>query len=465
VSRRALLAALVLGVSLRAVRLVEHPFLHPDGPAYLALARDGAGGWRAALAGYYPPLYPAALRLAHAAGLGWEGAGRAVSFAAGVATIPATAALGAAMLGEEAGAPAALLAAVHPGLVRASAEVLAESLYGFGVALWALLLLAGRPGGVRLAAAGLLGALAALVRPEGIALVPLAALAAAWGAPRGTRLARAAVPMVAAALLVVPLVGAASRTTGSFAITGKEAPVVARKYGVTASGVAALVLGHPRAFLRVYPRELGRQALLTLGAVHGLLVAPLAVGLAAAPAGARRARALALATLGVATLGIPTVATGKRYVLPLLPLLLPWAAPGWRRLAARAPVRARGALAAAVLGGIALQGLWPPERATETCYRETCAFVAARFGAPRALITDDGRLAWLCGARLVLYPPQADAAALRALARAHGARVVVVHARRRPPVAPGLVARGERCEGRRRLVVLEITDDQATTIR
>jgi hypothetical protein len=458
---RALAAALALGVVLRAVRLGEHPFLHPDGPAYLALAREGT-----TLAGYYPPLYPAALRLAHATGLGWEAAGRAVSFVAGTATIPATAALAAAVLGAEAGAPTALLAAVHPGLVHASAEVLAESLHGLVVALWALVLLGGPPRRLRLAAAGLLGGLAALVRPEGIALVPLAALGAAWGAPRGARLARAAVPLLAAAVVVVPLLVSTSRAARGLAIAGKEAPVVARKYGVAASGIAALVLAHPRAFLRVYPRELARQTLLTLGAVHGLLVLPLALGLAAAPAGARRARVLALAALGTTTLGIPTVATGKRYIVPLLPLLLPWVPAGGRRLAARMSGFGRRTLVVAALGGLALQGVWPPERATEACYRETCAFVAARFGRPPVLVTDDGRLAWLCGARLVLYPPDADAAALRTLARAHGARLVVVHARRRPPIGPGLAPRAARCTGRRRLVILEVEgEDQGTTMR
>jgi hypothetical protein len=451
VSRRALLAALALGVGLRAVRLAEHPFLHPDGPAYLVLARGPT-----TLAGYYPPLYPAAIRLAHAARLGWEAAGRAVSFGAGAATIPVTAVLATAMLGAEAGAAAAVLAAVHPGLVHASAEVLAESLSGLVVALWALLLLGGPPRGLKLVGGGLLAGLAALVRPEGIALVPLTALGAAAGAPRGSRLVRATVPLLAAAAILGPLVLSASRASGGLAITGKETPVVARKYGVAASGVAALVLWHPHAFLRVYPRELARQALLTLGAVHGLLVLPLVAGLAAAPAHARRARLLALAALAATTLGIPTLATGKRYVVPLLPLLLPWVAPGWQRLAARLSASARRTLAALVLGGLALQGVWPPERATETCYRETCAFVAAQFGAPAALVTDDGRLAWLCGARFVPYPPATDAAALSALARTRGANLVIVHARRHPPTGPGLALRAERCAGRRRLAILTV---------
>jgi len=82
--------------------------------------------------------------------------------------------------------------------------------------------------------------------------------------------------------------------------------------------------------------------------------------------------------------------------------------------------------------------------------------VAAQFGAPSALVTDDGRLAWLCGARFVPYPLAADAAALATLARAHGAGLVVVHARRRPPPGPGLALRAERCAGRRRLAILTV---------
>jgi hypothetical protein len=56
----------------------------------------------------------------------------------------------------------------------------------------------------------------------------------------------------------------------------------------------------------------------------------------------------------------------------------------------------------------------------------------------------------------VPYPLAADAAALATFARTRGADLVVVHARRRPPVGPGLALRAERCAGRRRLAILQV---------
>src|SRR5262249_34037280 len=132
-SRALMLACIGVGAALRVARLLEHPFLHADAPALLTIARDllGGDGFARALAGYYPPLYPAAIRLVHAVtGLDWEWAGRTVSCVAGIATVAATGILGTILAGEVVGLTAAFLCAVHPGLVHSSAEVLAESLHG-----------------------------------------------------------------------------------------------------------------------------------------------------------------------------------------------------------------------------------------------------------------------------------------------------------------------------------------------
>ena len=72
VRRHALLAVVLLGTALRAGVLLERPFLAEDGPGYLWLAQEGIqpAQWKSALAGYFPPLYPVAIRIAHASGLG-----------------------------------------------------------------------------------------------------------------------------------------------------------------------------------------------------------------------------------------------------------------------------------------------------------------------------------------------------------------------------------------------------------
>ncbi|MFN8543718.1 MAG: hypothetical protein U0807_05880 [Candidatus Binatia bacterium] len=463
--RAALLACVLAGAGVRGARLLEAPFLHADSPALLRIARDeiGAGHWRAALAGYYPPLYPAAVRAAHTLGLEWDTAGRAVSYTAGVATVALAGGLGTAILGDGAGIGAAALAAVHPGLVHASAEVLAESLYAALVGLWALLVLPGAaPATVRLALGGFVGAVAALARAEGIALVPLAALAGAWGAASGARLRRALVPLAAAALVALPVVLAVRLDTGTWAVSGKEAPVVLRKYGVAAGGIAALLVHHPGAFLAVYPRALARQIEYDLGATHWVLVVPLALGLAASVPATRRARGLVLATLAVFTLGIPILAPGKRYVVPLVPLLLPWVTPGLARLAAAAragglPAAARYGVAGAVVAGLLAQDLWPPQRDEEACYRDVCAFVATRSSTPPpAILADDGRIAWVCGTRFALRPRGADKAALGAAARAAAAGLVIVPAGTPAGDASGLVRLGTRCSGPLALDVLAI---------
>ncbi|HZP40053.1 MAG TPA: glycosyltransferase family 39 protein [Candidatus Binatia bacterium] len=457
--RLALAAAVLVAVALRAARLAGGPFIHPDGPAYLDLARRLAPDARA-FVGYFPPGYPLAIRLMHGLGLAWEPAARAVSCVAGVLLVPLVAALATLVLDPAAGVVAAALAAVHPHLVRASTEVLPEALQAAVVAVWALLLLGPAAAGrARLAAAGVVAALAALVRPEGVVLVPLTAIAATLE-PGPRRLARAALALAAAAIVLVPLVAVVHARTGIWAIGGKEAVLVARRYRVGATGVAGLVLGHPRAFFATWARFLRAQLEYTLTGIHVLLVVPLGVGLAASVRGAgeRRARAVVLAAVGLLTLAI-AVNPGRRYVVPLLPLVLPWAARGVERLGAAAAgrrlLRPAAVAAAGALIALAVEGLHRHEVDTAACYRVTCAWLVARYGAPLPpLVAGDVRLAYVCGAPFVLEPG-GDARAALALARARGARLwVTTH--RPSPAIDALVPVAERCEGKHHLTILEV---------
>src|SRR5439155_1052297 len=78
-----LAAALAAGLVVRVARLLRDPLMHPDGPAYLELARALLRGKvLAVLGGYYSPLYPAAVAGLAATGLRLELAGRATALLA-----------------------------------------------------------------------------------------------------------------------------------------------------------------------------------------------------------------------------------------------------------------------------------------------------------------------------------------------------------------------------------------------
>jgi len=286
----------------------------------------------------------------------------------------------------------------------------------------------------------------------------LTVLTAAVDAPAGRRLRPAALAAGAAALVVVPLTVSVALATGTWAISGKEGPVLARRYGVEGTSFLGLAVHHPGTLLGTFPLFLGRHLGYTLATANLLLLVPIALGLTAplTDRSARDARRLVVATVAVFTLAIALVAPGKRYVIPLVPLLLPWAALGARRLAAlvsfrwlgrasRAGVPLVAAAAAAVLVASALK---PPEQFTPACFRGACAWITEHFGTPPPpIITDDGRIAYVCGARFVQEPPRGGTEAVVARAHATGARIWVVKLfhRRAPALVDGVVPVAQRC--------------------
>jgi hypothetical protein len=408
--------------------------------------------WAGAFTGYYPPGFPLAIRSAHAIGLDWEIAGRLAALVCGAAAIPLTARLATTAVNASVAVGAALLVAVHPHLVRASAEVLPETTYGLLVLVWALVVMSRPATALRAAAAGAIAAIAALVRVEGIALVALTALAAAASGTRSARLGRAAAAVGVAALLLVPVVVTVHGHTGVWALSGKEGPLLERKYGVGGSGLAGFLVGHPVAFLRTYPRLLAHQLEYTVAAIHPLIAVPLVVGLAMPALGAAdaRARRLVLATVAVFTLGIAVINPGRRYALPLVPLVLPWAALGARRLATLLGPRIALVVGTIAIAGLAVQGIRVPRGGPEQCYRSLCAWIGGRFpGTPPAILALDGRIAYLCGARFVLEPPDASVSTLAAWGRARGAGLWIATRERAASVPPsdGLERLTDRCNG------------------
>src|SRR5262245_27604752 len=162
----ALAVALALGLVVRVARLLRDPLMHPDGPAYLWLANElQRGKVLAVLGGYYSPLYPGAVAGLASVGLPLELAGRLTALAAGLAALPLLHVLVRRLVDERTANVAVLVAAVHPALVKASVQVLPETLAGALLVAW---LVARR--------ASVSGALAGgvyLARPEGALLVPL----------------------------------------------------------------------------------------------------------------------------------------------------------------------------------------------------------------------------------------------------------------------------------------------------
>jgi 4-amino-4-deoxy-L-arabinose transferase-like glycosyltransferase len=134
----------------------------------------------------HPPLWP--LLLAGGSKLGGNGllAHRLVGVPVGVAVVAVLALIGRRVGGERAGLAVAAIAAAHPLLIAADGSLMSETLFGLWVALGLLaaLRLLERPAPARAAWLGAAVGLAALTRGEGLLLVPLLALPAAWAAAR-----------------------------------------------------------------------------------------------------------------------------------------------------------------------------------------------------------------------------------------------------------------------------------------
>src|SRR3989442_15350092 len=87
--RALLLVALGIGIVVRLARVARDPLMHPDGPAYLDLAAALLRGeLLPVLGGYFSPLYPSAVAILAATGLGLELAVRLTAVLAGGLPLP-----------------------------------------------------------------------------------------------------------------------------------------------------------------------------------------------------------------------------------------------------------------------------------------------------------------------------------------------------------------------------------------
>jgi 4-amino-4-deoxy-L-arabinose transferase-like glycosyltransferase len=169
-----------------------HGFRSPYPPADLALTAE------------HPPLWPHTLAAFSA--LGFENilAHRLVGALIGTGSVGLIGLLGARFAGERGGLLAASVAAAHPVLIAADGSMLSETLFGMLVlaSLLAAVGLRDRPSTLRAVMLGVLVGLAALARGEGLALIALLAVPAAWGPRRGRPVRVAAVTLVAVVVLL-----------------------------------------------------------------------------------------------------------------------------------------------------------------------------------------------------------------------------------------------------------------------
>ena len=416
-------AALAVGLLARVIELLRDPLIHPDGPAYLGLASELLRGRVvAALGGYYSPLYPAAIAGVAAAGLPLELAGRLAALLAGLAALPLLHALVRRVVDERAADVAVLVAAVHPALVKASAQVLPETLAGALLLAW----LVARRAGV----AGALSGAAYLARPEGALLLPLGL----WRLRReraGALVCYAGVAVV----VMAPALLALRVESGHWQLSPREGRLALLAGVPGAATLAEAALRAPVAMLARLRAGVARQVLYDATALGPLCAIPFVLGLRTA-----RGSRWPLAVAAWFTALPLALNPSPRYAVPLVPLFLPATAVGLVALGERLGRHAR--VAAAALGvALVVQALWVSHPFDAVCSREVSRVVLERYGPGQALVAVDGRFAY--GARgRALVPPTTDPADALALARRSGARLWLTRpAWIRPPWTPPADAR------------------------
>lgn len=207
--------------------------LENDGVEFVRLATNWfhGHGYVSTLGGahtMYPPFYPLLIGLLAPVAGSEEAAGRLVPLLAGVALVGVIYSIALRVFGPRVAMFAGVLAAAHPLLIALSVTTSAEGLYITMAAAASLLLVEcmDRPSWARAVLAGLCVAAAYLTRPEALVLVPLLAavlVAVYWHRGRlGRGFGLAAVLGVTTFLLATPYVIHLTRLAGSFRWEGKS---------------------------------------------------------------------------------------------------------------------------------------------------------------------------------------------------------------------------------------------------
>jgi len=324
-----------VALAVRAAAALLDPVPPRDGIALAETVRAAAGGsFRALLEAPHPPL--AALLAAPFAALGLDpvAALSVVAVFCGGAAAFALHAIARRMFDEDAANGAVLLYAVTPPLVRLGSTALGEPvLFLLGVLSVDAAVRAlrhWRPARDA-ACAGLLGGAAFLARPEGLALLlpaVLAPLGPGGGRPRRNRVAGAALAALAFAAVAGPWAAASGRL-----LPGKSVAVLA------GSGIPAEPGGAAPAERHGFFGAAVQAAGALPEAIHPVVAALAALGLAAAAAGFRpcgRAMGPLALVLGAAGLFLGGVVLlewrygygGRRHAAMAAVLLVPFAGAG-----------------------------------------------------------------------------------------------------------------------------------------
>lgn len=445
----ALAGLLALALILRIVVGNAIGVIETDGVRYIAIARQ----FQATGNPFDPlfhPLYPMLVAVAQWPIGDWETAGRLVSTLFGVALLVPAWALARDVLGRPVALLTAALLAVHPGLVRSAASVLADSTYAFllatGVWLgWRALAAAHR---ALLPAAGVSLGLAYLIRPEA-AIYLLALLAVALVLAVRDRVFLSSAAWIGGALAGFALVAAPylvylRRSLGHWTLSGKVAHNLTLDLGAS---VGNAPMAHPGAvlvhtglnvlvFLKLSLPEL-LPGVLVLFLVPGLLRRARDEGWVA--------REGVLLALALPPLGTLAFHVEPRVFLPSLVFILPLVAAGliatagW--LAGRESARFSVGLAViAVLLTLpgALRPVLRPDP-TEAVYRQAARMIAETQPGDAVVMDRKPFVAYYSGRRYVPLESDVTPADLQAAARRAGARLVVLDSRSledRPQLAP-----------------------------
>jgi 4-amino-4-deoxy-L-arabinose transferase-like glycosyltransferase len=422
----ALAALVALALILRLV--VGHAIgvIETDGVRYITIARQ----FQATGNPFDPlfhPLYPVIVGLVQRVIGDWEVAGRLVATVFGMALLVPAFALARDVIGRPVALLTAALLAVHPGLVRNSAAVLADSTYAFllaaGVWLgWRALAAAHR---ALLPAAGVVLGLAYLVRPEAaLYLVGLLVVALILAVRDRTGLGWA--PWIGGGLVGFSLVAAPylvylRRSLGHWTLSGKVAHNLVQDLGASV-GVAPLT--HPTALLTNTAVNL--LAFLKYSVpdlLPGLLILFFLPGVLR---GAREdgwlGREGVLLALAIPPFGTLAFHTETRVFLPVLAFVLPFVAAGLLLLALVT----------------ALRPVLRPDPA-EAVYRQAARMIAETEAGDAIVMDRKPFVAYYSGRHHAPLGAEITPADLQAAARRAGARVVVLDSRAledRPQLAP-----------------------------
>jgi 4-amino-4-deoxy-L-arabinose transferase-like glycosyltransferase len=437
----ALILRLVVG---HAIGVIE-----TDGVRYITIARQ----FQATGNPFDPlfhPLYPAMVGLVQRVIGDWEVAGRLVATVFGAALLLPAFALARDVIGRPVALLTAALLAVHPGLVRNSAAVLADSTYAFllaaGVWLgWRALAAAHR---TLLPAAGVVLGLAYLVRPEAaLYLVGLLVVALILAVRDRTGLGWA--PWIGGGLVGFLLVAAPylvylRRSLGHWTLSGKVAHNLVQDLGASV-GVAPLT--HPTALLTNTAVNL--LAFLKYSVpdlLPGLLILFFLPGVLR---GAREdgwlGREGVLLALAIPPFGTLAFHTETRVFLPVLAFVLPFVAAGliatagW--IVGRPSPRWSAALAVGVLLLALISAVRPVLRPdpAEAVYRQAARMIAETEAGDAIVMDRKPFVAYYSGRRHAPLGAEITPADLQAAARRAGARLVVLDSRAledRPQLAP-----------------------------